>query len=531
MSGEHQFDSHPDADQIGAFVEHALPAHERERMFAHLAVCPECREIVALSLPEVAEPAAAMPAARKPWWTALTLAWSGAAVLAAVAGVILYVHRPAVTPGASPPSQMAAIREPAANGSQPQPASSAAKPAAQGSPAASAINRQTAAVGGAAGELPRTPAARPQAKAAIEMPTQNRNFAALKNLNAGPQAPQAEGRLRAATPATGSGRGTGSGSGSGYSAGAGGRIVSGSEAQSQQAPPAVAAATPASAAPTAPPPQSNRTVEVSASALSLQTTSPQAAGDAVTLDELQTTPFIPLRHALPSRQPVLSMAARGRLILAIDLQNAVFLSADAGKHWKPVTPPWPGRAVKADVVSFPLPPSAYFSVGRASIGGPVRKDAASTASVHGVLEGPGRAPVPGASLSGNVTDPTGAVIAGASVEIANIATQATRTATTDAAGHYMIDSLAPGIYRERAVARGFSQRVVDSVQVSADRPAVANLSLTVGAATESVTVETANMNIAADKKAKAAPAPAQFAITTDNGDRWTSTDGLTWKHE
>ena len=53
MNVRAQFEYHPDADQIGAFVEQALPEHEREQMLDHLAVCAECRAIVALSLPEV----------------------------------------------------------------------------------------------------------------------------------------------------------------------------------------------------------------------------------------------------------------------------------------------------------------------------------------------------------------------------------------------------------------------------------------------------------------------------------------------
>ena len=37
MSEALQFGQHPDADQISAFVEQALPAHEREQMLGHMA--------------------------------------------------------------------------------------------------------------------------------------------------------------------------------------------------------------------------------------------------------------------------------------------------------------------------------------------------------------------------------------------------------------------------------------------------------------------------------------------------------------
>ncbi len=51
MSELLQAGQHPDADQLNAFVEHTLPAHEQQQTLAHLAVCPACRQIVALSLP------------------------------------------------------------------------------------------------------------------------------------------------------------------------------------------------------------------------------------------------------------------------------------------------------------------------------------------------------------------------------------------------------------------------------------------------------------------------------------------------
>src|ERR1700728_3108927 len=97
MSEPLQFGYHPDADQISAFVEQALPAHERERMLDHLAMCPDCRAIVAISLPEIEEPAHPVRAARKPWWTSWTLAWPVAGALAAVVFFVAY-HQRAIAP-------------------------------------------------------------------------------------------------------------------------------------------------------------------------------------------------------------------------------------------------------------------------------------------------------------------------------------------------------------------------------------------------------------------------------------------------
>jgi Putative zinc-finger len=42
---------HPDADTLTGFMEQALAGAERERILAHLAQCPACREVLAVSLP------------------------------------------------------------------------------------------------------------------------------------------------------------------------------------------------------------------------------------------------------------------------------------------------------------------------------------------------------------------------------------------------------------------------------------------------------------------------------------------------
>jgi hypothetical protein len=43
--------AHPDADLLAAFAEQALSASERESVLGHLALCGDCREVVALALP------------------------------------------------------------------------------------------------------------------------------------------------------------------------------------------------------------------------------------------------------------------------------------------------------------------------------------------------------------------------------------------------------------------------------------------------------------------------------------------------
>src|SRR5690242_12737943 len=69
------------------------------------------------------------------------------------------------------------------------------------------------------------------------------------------------------------------------------------------------------------------------------------------------------------------------------------------------------------------------------------------------------AQVAGATLSGTVTDASGAVVADAKISVRNTATNVTRELTTDAAGFYTAPNLIPGTYAVTASASGFETRV------------------------------------------------------------------------
>src|SRR5437016_4929421 len=59
--------AHPDADLLTAFVEQNLAAQERDNVMQHLAMCAECREVVAGSLPSL-DGTEAIPAQSAPLW-------------------------------------------------------------------------------------------------------------------------------------------------------------------------------------------------------------------------------------------------------------------------------------------------------------------------------------------------------------------------------------------------------------------------------------------------------------------------------
>jgi hypothetical protein len=93
------------------------------------------------------------------------------------------------------------------------------------------------------------------------------------------------------------------------------------------------------------------------------------------------------------------------------------------------------------------------------------------------------------ALTGTVTDPSGAVIAGATVTATNIGTGQARTSTTDASGSYKFSLLSPGNYSVKISAAGFKTSEVKSITVNATETAVLNQPLAVGAQSEQIVVE------------------------------------------
>src|SRR5438876_12457389 len=102
------------------------------------------------------------------------------------------------------------------------------------------------------------------------------------------------------------------------------------------------------------------------------------------------------------------------------------------------------------------------------------------------MAAPARAQSTGA-VQGNVTDAQGAVVPGATVTVQNVATGVERSLATDAAGEYLVPSLAPGRYRVDVRLSGFSDQTRD-VDVDVAQTSVVNVRLTVGAVAENVSV-------------------------------------------
>ena len=92
------------------------------------------------------------------------------------------------------------------------------------------------------------------------------------------------------------------------------------------------------------------------------------------------------------------------------------------------------------------------------------------------------------SISGLVSDPSGAVVNGAKVTALNHATGVELHTVTSDAGLYNFVSLNPGLYVVTASQKGFEGVAQDNVLVTVDQVTTANIALRVGSVTETVTV-------------------------------------------
>lgn len=93
-----------------------------------------------------------------------------------------------------------------------------------------------------------------------------------------------------------------------------------------------------------------------------------------------------------------------------------------------------------------------------------------------------------ATVFGRVTDPSGAVIGGAEVEVRNIDTGISVTSATNADGLYIVPSLHPGDYVISVHKSGFRSVSATGLELNVQDNVARNFSLQVGSAAESVTV-------------------------------------------
>ncbi len=90
-------------------------------------------------------------------------------------------------------------------------------------------------------------------------------------------------------------------------------------------------------------------------------------------------------------------------------------------------------------------------------------------------------------ITGTVTDPSGAVVSGATVTLKSDANGSTRNSTTGSNGTYRFPLLSPGSYTVTVTASGFS-KAQSTAQVNVGQASIADIKMAVGSSSQTVEV-------------------------------------------
>jgi len=99
------------------------------------------------------------------------------------------------------------------------------------------------------------------------------------------------------------------------------------------------------------------------------------------------------------------------------------------------------------------------------------------------------------SVNGTVTDPSGAAVVGADVSLRNVGTNAEQHTTTTDLGAYSFPTVDVGVYEVSIKAGGFKEYVAKNVEVHVSTVAEINAKLTLGAASDVMTVEASDVQV------------------------------------
>lgn len=351
---------HPDADQLSAFAEHAMPEHERLITLAHLAGCSDCREIVFLAQQAMQDenPALHATPSRKPWFKSWTLLWSTAAALACGL-LIMVLHSP--KPSGLPQEAALGSKSPVFIPPPPTPV-----------PQPAVLARETSSLKPHSKKA--LPSSRP--KPASPLATTGAIPSVEGNLLSSNQAinnfPLRGRDTFALTPQSTDTKPAGIASAHGVIGGMGSQeypappastqrnsLVTFSPAQqaaspsqnqrlSQQATaPALQATSPSTQSLT--PQNTNQTVDVTSPEPAIQTES--AIVTAGALNSIAPSSQKIAGRSLPSKRLATSSISNGSQTLAIDSAGDLFLSKDAGVNWQHISQQWTGKAIKVTLAS------------------------------------------------------------------------------------------------------------------------------------------------------------------------------------
>ncbi len=93
-----------------------------------------------------------------------------------------------------------------------------------------------------------------------------------------------------------------------------------------------------------------------------------------------------------------------------------------------------------------------------------------------------------ASIQGRVSDPTGALVPGATVTLTDNATNHQQTTVTSSAGIYTFNALPPNQFTLTVSAPGFQKKTLTSIQIIPEQANAVNVQLQLGATSQAITV-------------------------------------------
>jgi hypothetical protein len=100
------------------------------------------------------------------------------------------------------------------------------------------------------------------------------------------------------------------------------------------------------------------------------------------------------------------------------------------------------------------------------------------------------------AINGTVTDPSGAVVAGATVKATNTGTGIAQTSSTTSDGQYSFQDLPLGTYSIAVTASGFPVTTVDKIEVTAGSAYTLPVKLSIAKQTTTVEVSAAALTLA-----------------------------------